>query len=105
MVSASPFDFFSLPCASVTTWDGRTHNGCVRDVVHLLDDSQYHVPKITPPPGPVNLKRINHSTYRSFLRAPSQLLISAPRVVNQSTQTDPQSTDTDDPLARDFLQC
>ena len=56
------------------------------------------------PPGSVILKRTNHSTYRSFLRAPSQLFISTPRIFNQSTQTDSQLTDTDDPLARDTLQ-
>ena len=100
-----PLIFFSLPSAPLTTCDGRTHNVRVGDVVHLLDDNQYRVLKITHPPGPVVLKRTNHTTYRSFLRAPSQLFISAPRMVNQSTQTDPQPLATDDPLARAILQC
>ena len=73
-------------------------------MIHLLNDSQYRLLKIAPPLGPVILKKTNLSTYRSFLRAPSQLFISTPRMVNQSTQTDFQPTDTDDPLARDTLQ-
>ena len=89
----------------MTTCDGRTHNVRVGDVVRLLDDNQYPVLEITPPPEPVVLKRTNHTTYRSFLRAPSQLFISAPRMVNQFMQTDPQPADTDDHLARPSLQC
>ena len=60
---------------------------------------------ITSPPGPVVLKRTNHTTYRSFLRTPSQLFISPPRMVNQSTQTGPQPVATDDPLAHAIFQC
>ena len=75
----SPFDSFTLTSASMTTCDGQTHNVRVGDVVHLLDDNETRVFNITPPPGPVVLKRNNHTTYRSFLRAPSQLFISAPR--------------------------
>ena len=74
-------------------------------MVHLLDDNQYRVLKITHPPGPVVLKRTKNTTYRSFLRAPSQLFISAPRMVNQSSQTDPQPIATDDPLAHAIIQC
>ena len=101
----SPFDFFSLHSAPLTTCDGRTHNVRVGDVVHLLDNNQYRVLKITSPPGPVVLKRTNHTTYRSFLRAPSQLFISAPRMANQSTQTDPPPVATDDTLAQAILKC
>ena len=89
----------------MTTCDGQTHNVPVGDVVRLLDDNEYRLLKITPPPGPVVLKRTNHTTYRSFLRAPSQLFISAPRRDHQSTQTAPQPVTTDDPLAHDILQC
>ena len=89
----------------MTTSDGRTHNVRVGDEVHLLDNNQYRILKITSPPGPVVLKRTNHTTYRSFLRTPSQLLISPPRMVNQSTQTDPQPVATDDPLARAIFHC
>ena len=88
----------------MTTCDGWTHNVRVGSVVGLLDNHPYRVLKITPPSGPVALKRTTHSTYRSFLRAPSQLSIIAHRMVNRSTQIDPQPTDTDDPLARDILQ-
>ena len=51
------------------------------------------------------LKRANHSTYPNFLRALSQLFISTPSIVIQFTQTDLITTDTDDSLARDILQC
>ena len=96
---------FSLQFTPLTTCDGRTHNVRVGDVVHLLDDNQYRVLKLTHPPGPVVLKRTKHTTYRSFLRAPSQLFISTPRMFNQSTQTDPQHVATDDPLALAIFQC
>ena len=89
----------------MTICDGRTHNVRVGDVVRLPGDNEYSVHKITPPPGPVVLKRTNHTTYRSFLRAPSQLFISASRMVHQSTQTAPQPVTTADPLAHDILQC
>ena len=97
----SPLEFFSLPSASVTTYDGRIHTLLVRHVVRLLDDSQYRVLKITGPRGPVVLKRTNHTIYRNFL----QLFISAPRMVNQTNSTDPQPVNTDDLLARAILQC
>ena len=61
----------------MTNCDGRTHNVLVGHVVHLLDDSQYRILKITPPSGPVILKKANHSTNRRFLRAPSQLLLAS----------------------------
>ena len=77
----------------------------VGDMVRLLDDSQYRLPKIMPPPGPVVLKRTNHTTHRSFSRDPTQLFISAPRIVNQFTQNDPHLVDIDDHLARSILQC
>ena len=96
---------FSLQFTQMTFCDGRTHNVRVGDVVRLLDDNHYRVLKVTPPPGPVVLKCTNHAMYPSFLRAPSQLFISAPRLVNQSTQTDPQPVATDDPLAGAFFQC
>ena len=84
--------------------DGRTHNVCVGDVILLLDDRQYRILKTTPPPGPVILKTTNHSTYRSFLRAPSHIFISTPCMVNQWIQADSQLTDTENPLTRDILQ-
>ena len=74
-------------------------------VVDLLDDSQYGILKVTHLPGPVFLKGTNHSTSRSLLRAPSPVFISAPRMVNQSTQIDSTPTDPDDPLACDLFQC
>ena len=89
----------------MTTCDGRTQNVHVGDVVRFLQDNQYRLLKITPPPGPVVLRRTNDTTYRNFLRAPAQLFISAPCLVTQSTQTDPQPTDTDDPIALDNFQC
>ena len=49
-------------------------------------------------------KSTNHSTSRSF-RASSQPFISAPRMVNQSTQTNSTLTDPDDPLTCDFFEC
>ena len=89
----------------MTTCIGGPHDVCLGDVVHFFDDSQYCILKITPHPGPAILKRTNHSRYRSFLRAPLQLFISAPPMVTQSTPTNSQPTDTDDPIARDILQC
>ena len=88
----------------MTTCDGRTHNVRVEDVVQLLDNSQCRDLKITPPAGPVVLKRTNHTAYRKFLRAPSQFFISAPRMVSQSTQTDTPPIDTIDHLACAILQ-
>ena len=91
MVSASPREYFSLPSASMTTCDGRTHNVLVGDMVQLLDDSQYPILKITPPRGPLILKRTKPSIYPSFLRAPSKLFISAPHMVNQSIFLNPST--------------
>ena len=54
----------------MTPCDGRTHNVRVGDEVHLLDDNQDRILKITPPPGPVILKRSNYSTHRSFFPDP-----------------------------------
>ena len=88
----------------MTTCDGRTHKVRVGDVVRVLGDNEYRVLKITPPPGPIVLERTNHTTYRCFVRAPSQLFINAPRMVRQSTQTAPQPVTTGDALAHDILQ-
>ena len=89
----------------MTTCDGRTHNVRVRDVVRLLVHNQDRVLKITPTPGPVVLKRTNHTVYRSFLRAPSQPFVTSPRMVSQSTQIDPPPLDAADHLACAILQC
>ena len=70
------------------TCDGWIHNVGVGDVVRFVDDNKYRVPKITPPSGPVVRKRTDHKTYRSFLRSPSQLFVTAPRMGFQFTQTE-----------------
>ena len=74
------------------------------DVVHLLDDSQYRVHKIIPPPTSVILKRTKHSTDRSYLRTPCRNFFSAPRMVNQSTQTEIPHPDSVNTWAPTFLQ-
>ena len=50
-------------------------------------------------------KRTDGSTHRSFLRTTAHVVISAPPMTNRSTQTDPPSSATDDPLADAILQC
>ena len=100
-----PFAYFSLRFAKKTLSDGRTTTVRVGDVVNLKDDHQYRVLKIIAPSGPIVLKAIDGSTYRNFLRTPAHVLASAPQMVNQSTQTDPLPSTTDDPLARAILQC
>ena len=89
----------------MATCGGRTKSVRVGDLVHILDDNKYRVLTFTPTPAPVVLKIISHTTYQSFPPAQSQLLISAPRMVIQSAQTDPQPTDTVDPTAGDVFQC
>ena len=90
----------------MTLSDGRTTTLCVGDVVHLKDDHQYRVLKIFAPSGPIVFKRLDGSTqHRSFLRTPDHVVISAPPMINKSTQTDPQQTTFDDPLVHAILQC
>ena len=89
----------------MTLRDGRTIIFCVGDVVNLKDDHQYRVLKIFAPSGPIVFKRTDGSTHRSFLRIPAHVVISAPQMVNRSTQTDPLPPATDDPLAQAILQC
>ena len=71
---------------------------------NLKDDHRYRVLKIIAPSEPIVLKRADCSTYRSFLRTPAHVLVSAPQMVTQSTQTDPPPSATDDPLGHDILQ-
>ena len=90
----------------MTLSDGRTTTLHVGDVVNLKDDHQYRVLKIFAPSGPIVFKRLDGSTHhRSFLRTPDHVVISAPPMVNQSTQTDPPPSASDDPLAHAILQC
>ena len=101
----SPFAFFRSNSAKLTLSDGRTATLCVGDIVHLKDDHQYRVLKIFAPDGPIVFKRTDGSTHRSFLRTPDHVVIKAPPMVNTSTQTDPQLSATDDPLAQAIFQC
>ena len=61
--------------------------------------------KVSQPSGRVVFKRTDGSTHRSFLRTPDLVLISAPPMVNKSTQTDPPPSVSDDTLAHAILQC
>ena len=55
--------------------------------------------------GTIVLKRTDGSAYRSFLRPPADVVVSALQMVAQSIQTDPPPSTTEDLLAQDFLQC
>ena len=100
-----PFAYLSLRSAKTTFSDGRTTTVRVGDVVNLKDDHQYRVLKNIAPSRPIVLKRTAGSTYRIFPRIPAHVLVSAPQVVSQSTQTDLPPSTTDDPLAQSILQC
>ena len=89
----------------MTFSDGRTGILRVGDVVDLKDDHTYRVLKIFAPSGPIVFKRTDGSTHRSVLRTPDHIVIRAPLLVNQSTQTDPPHSTSDDPLAQAILQC
>ena len=89
----------------MTLSDGRTNTLRVGDIVNLRDDHQYRVLKIFAPSGPIVFKRADGSTHRSFLRTPAHVVISAPPMVNQSTQTHPSRSTSDDPLAQAIIQC
>ena len=104
-MGASLFSLFSLTSAHLLTCDGRTHTVHVGDVVHLLDDNQYRVLKIISSTGPIVLKRTNHSSYRSFLRSPDQLVISNPQTDTRSIQTEQLPTGTTDPLEQSIWLC
>ena len=101
----SPLAYFSSNSAKMTLSDGRTVTLRVGDIVNLKDDQQYRVLKIFEPSGPIVFKRTDGSTHRSFLRTPDHVVIKAPPMINTSTQTDPQLSATDDPLADAILQC
>ena len=101
----SPFAYFSSNSAKMAFSDGRTATLRVGDLVNLKDDHQNRVLKIFAPSGPNMFKRTDGSTHRSFLRTPEHVVIRAPPMVNQSTQTDHPFSATDDPLAHDILQC
>ena len=101
----SLFAYFSSNSAQMTLSDGRTATLRVGNVVNLIDNHQYLVFKIFAPSGPIVFKRTDGSTHRSFLRTLDHVVIRAPPTVNRSTQTDPPSSATDDPLADSILQC
>ena len=101
----SPPAYFSSNSAKMTLSDGRTATLRVGDIVNLKDDHQYRVLKIFAPAGPIVFNRTDSSTLRSFLRTPDHVVIKAPPMVHKSTQTDPQLSATDDPLADAILQC
>ena len=88
----------------MTLSDGRTTTLRVGDIVNLKDD-KYRVLKIFATSGPIVFKRTDGSTHRSFLRTPAHVVISAPQMVNRSTQTDPPPPASDDTLAHAILQC
>ena len=73
--------------------------------MNLKDDHQYRVLKIFAPSGPIVFKSTDGSTHCSVLRTPAHVVISAPPMVDQSTQTDPRLSTSDDPLAQVILQC
>ena len=89
----------------MTLSDGRTTTHRVGDIVNLKDYHKYRILKFFAPSGPIVLKRVDGSTHRSFRRTPDQVVISAPRMVNRSTQTDPPLSAADDPLAQAILHC
>ena len=90
----------------MTFSDGRTSTIRVGDIVDLKDDHKFRVLKIFAPSGPIVFKRLDGSTHHcSFLRTPDHVVISAPPMVNQSTQTDPPPSASDDPPAHAILQC
>ena len=101
----SPPAYFSSNSAQMTLSDGRTATLRVGDIVNLKDDHQYRVLKDFAPSGPIVFKRTDGFTHRSFLRTPDHVVIRAPPMVSRSTQTDPQLSATDDPLADAILQC
>ena len=101
---ASPSAYFSSNSAGMTLSDGRTNTLRVGDIVNLRDDHQYRVLKIFAPSGPIVFKHTDGSTYRSFLRTSAHFVISAPSMVNQSTQSDPPPSTSDDPLAQAIFQ-
>ena len=101
----SPFAYFSSNSAQMTLSDGRTATLRMSDVVNLTDDHQYRVLKIFAPSGPIVFKRTDGSTHRSLLCTPDHVVIRAPPMANRSTQNDPPSSATDDPLANSILQC
>ena len=102
---ASPFANFSSKFATMTLSDGRTTTLRVSDIVNLKDDHKYRVLKIFAPSGPIEFKRLDSSTRRGFLRTPDHVVISAPQMVNRSTQTDTPPSPSDDPLVQDIFQC
>ena len=89
----------------MTLSDGRTTTLRVGDIVNLTDDHTYGVLKTFAPAGPNVFKRTDGSTHRRFLRTPDHVVISAPTMVNKSTQTDSPPSASDDTLAHDILQC
>ena len=89
----------------MTLSDERTATFRVGDIVNIKDDHQYRVLKIFAHSGPIVFKRTDGSTHRSFLRTPDHVVIRAPPMVMRSTQTDPQLSATNDPLADAVLQC
>ena len=88
----------------MTLSDGRTNTLLVGDIVNLRDGHQYRVLKIFAPSGPIVFKRTDGSIYRSFLVTSAHFVISAPSMVNQSTQSDPPPPTSDDPLAQAIFQ-
>ena len=97
--------YFSSNSAQMTLSDGLIATLRVGDIVNLKDDHQYRVLKIFAPSGPIVFKSTDGSTHRSFLRTPDHVVIRAPPMVSRSTQTDPQLSALDDPLADAILQC
>ena len=89
----------------MTLSDGRSATLRVGYIVNLKDDHQYRVLKSFAPSGPIVFKLTDGSTHRSFLCTPDDVVIRASPMVSRSTQTDPQLSATDDPLADAILQC
>ena len=88
----------------MTLSDGRTTTVRVGVFKNLKDDHQNRVLKIIAPSGPIVIKRTDGSTYRRFLLTPAHVLVRAPQMVHQSTQTDPLPSTTNHPLAHAILQ-